>query len=53
VEGPDGYKGVASCELSFDDFRVPTTALLGEREGRGFAQMVRGLEIGRIQWPPG
>jgi isovaleryl-CoA dehydrogenase len=44
-----GYKGVESCELSFDDFRVPATALLGEHEGRGFAQMMRGLEIGRIQ----
>jgi isovaleryl-CoA dehydrogenase len=44
-----GYKGVESCELSFDDFRVPTSALLGEHEGRGFAQMMRGLEIGRIQ----
>ncbi|RSM53226.1 acyl-CoA dehydrogenase [Amycolatopsis sp. WAC 01376] len=44
-----GYKGVESCELSFDDFRVPATALLGGVEGRGFAQMMRGLEIGRIQ----
>ncbi|MBV9204810.1 MAG: acyl-CoA dehydrogenase family protein [Actinobacteria bacterium] len=44
-----GYKGVESCELSFDGFRVPATALLGEREGEGFAQMMRGLEIGRIQ----
>ena len=44
-----GYKGVESCELTFDDFRVPATALLGEREGEGFAQMMRGLEIGRIQ----
>jgi len=44
-----GYKGVESCELTFDDFRVPVTALLGEREGEGFAQMMRGLEIGRIQ----
>jgi isovaleryl-CoA dehydrogenase len=44
-----GYKGVESCELTFDDFRVPATALLGEREGQGFAQMMRGLEIGRIQ----
>jgi alkylation response protein AidB-like acyl-CoA dehydrogenase len=44
-----GYKGIESCELSFDDFRVPATALLGEREGEGFAQMMRGLEIGRIQ----
>jgi isovaleryl-CoA dehydrogenase len=44
-----GYKGVESCELSFDDFRVPCSALLGEREGEGFAQMMHGLEIGRIQ----
>ena len=44
-----GYKGVESCELSFDDFRVPASTLLGEEEGHGFAQMMRGLEIGRIQ----
>ncbi|HEY6788862.1 MAG TPA: acyl-CoA dehydrogenase family protein [Trebonia sp.] len=44
-----GYKGVESCELSFDDFRVPVSALLGSTEGQGFAQMMRGLEIGRIQ----
>jgi alkylation response protein AidB-like acyl-CoA dehydrogenase len=44
-----GYKGVESCELVFDDFRVPASALLGGTEGEGFAQMMRGLEIGRIQ----
>ena len=44
-----GYKGVESCELSFDDCRVPAAALLGGTEGEGFAQMMRGLEIGRIQ----
>ncbi|MGI5218853.1 acyl-CoA dehydrogenase family protein [Nocardia sp. CA-290969] len=44
-----GYKGVESCELTFDDFRVPAGALLGGIEGRGFGQMMRGLEIGRIQ----
>jgi alkylation response protein AidB-like acyl-CoA dehydrogenase len=44
-----GYKGVESCELAFDDFRVPVSALLGGTEGQGFAQMMRGLEIGRIQ----
>src|SRR5262249_16664704 len=27
-----GYKGVESCELTFDDFRVPTSTLLGTRE---------------------
>ena len=44
-----GYRGVESCELAFDDYRVPISSLLGGREGRGFAQMMRGLEIGRIQ----
>jgi alkylation response protein AidB-like acyl-CoA dehydrogenase len=44
-----GYKGVESCELTFDDFRVPASALLGGTEGQGFSQMMRGLEIGRIQ----
>jgi alkylation response protein AidB-like acyl-CoA dehydrogenase len=44
-----GYKGVESCELAFDDFRVPASSLLGGVEGKGFAQMMHGLEIGRIQ----
>jgi alkylation response protein AidB-like acyl-CoA dehydrogenase len=44
-----GYKGVESCELAFSDARVPTDALLGGVEGQGFSQMMRGLEIGRIQ----
>lgn len=44
-----GYKGVESCEISMDNFRVPRSSLLGEVEGEGFAQMMRGLEIGRIQ----
>ena len=44
-----GYKGVESCELSIDNFRVPADSLLGKQEGQGFAQMMRGLEIGRIQ----
>ena len=44
-----GYKGVEACELSFSDFHVPAGALLGTEEGRGFSQMMRGLEMGRIQ----
>ena len=44
-----GYKGLESCELSFEDFRVPAAQLLGGVEGRGFAQMMRGLEVGRLQ----
>jgi alkylation response protein AidB-like acyl-CoA dehydrogenase len=44
-----GYKGIESCELSFSDFRTPVSSLLGAEEGHGFSQMMRGLEIGRIQ----
>jgi alkylation response protein AidB-like acyl-CoA dehydrogenase len=43
-----GYKGVESCELFFDDCRVPAEAVLGGEPGRGFEQMMRGLEVGRI-----
>jgi alkylation response protein AidB-like acyl-CoA dehydrogenase len=44
-----GYKGVETCELTFDDCRVPATAILGGAPGKGFAQMMKGLETGRIQ----
>ncbi len=44
-----GYKGMESCELNFTDCRVPTDALLGTDEGHGFAQMMKGLEVGRLQ----
>ncbi len=44
-----GYKGVESCELSFTDYVAPPESLLGGVPGRGFAQMMKGLEIGRIQ----
>ncbi|WP_099021112.1 acyl-CoA dehydrogenase family protein [Mycolicibacterium palauense] len=44
-----GYKGVESCELNFTQCRVPASALLGTEEGNGFAQMMKGLEVGRLQ----
>jgi alkylation response protein AidB-like acyl-CoA dehydrogenase len=44
-----GYKGVESCEISFDGYRTPTSSVLGGVEGKGFAQMMKGLETGRIQ----
>ncbi|OBB42334.1 acyl-CoA dehydrogenase family protein [Mycobacterium sp. 852002-51961_SCH5331710] len=44
-----GYKGVESCELIFEDCRVPAWAVLGGEPGKGFAQMMKGLETGRIQ----
>jgi alkylation response protein AidB-like acyl-CoA dehydrogenase len=44
-----GYKGIESCELVFDGYHAPAEALLGGVTGEGFAQMMRGLELGRIQ----
>jgi alkylation response protein AidB-like acyl-CoA dehydrogenase len=44
-----GYKGVESCELSFDNFAAPASAVLGDLMGEGFSQMMKGLETGRIQ----
>lgn len=43
-----GYKGVETCELSFADYRTPRSQILGGEPGRGFRQMMRGLETGRI-----
>jgi len=43
-----GYKAIDSCELSFDDYRIPASRLVGGEEGRGFAQIAGGLELGRI-----
>lgn len=44
-----GYKGVESCELAFDGYRIDSSAILGGVPGKGFAQMMKGLETGRIQ----
>jgi len=43
-----GYKGIKTCELVFDDFRVPAENLIGGEEGRGFHYVMAGLETGRI-----
>ena len=43
-----GYRGLDTCELIFKDFRVPTDNLVGGEEGRGFQQVMSGLEAGRI-----
>ena len=34
--------------MSFEDFLVPAANLIGGVEGRGFQQMLSGLEVGRI-----
>jgi alkylation response protein AidB-like acyl-CoA dehydrogenase len=46
--GKLGYKGTESCEVQLDDVRVPVANLLGGVEGKGFQQVMSGLEIGRI-----
>jgi len=43
-----GYRGIDTCELRFDDYRVPAARLVGGVEGRGLQQVLSGLELGRI-----
>jgi len=43
-----GYRGIDTCELRFDDYRVPASRLVGGVEGRGLQQVLGGLELGRI-----
>ncbi|WAP61095.1 acyl-CoA dehydrogenase family protein [Streptomyces sp. S465] len=43
-----GYKGVDTTEAVFDGFRVPATQILGETPGQGFAFMMDGVEVGRV-----
>jgi alkylation response protein AidB-like acyl-CoA dehydrogenase len=43
-----GYKGIDTCELVFEDFKVPVNCLIGGVEGVGLKQVLSGLELGRI-----
>ncbi len=43
-----GYKGVDTTELVMDGVRLPESALLGGTTGRGFYQMMDGVEVGRV-----
>ena len=43
-----GYRGLDTCELIFEDFRIPAENLIGGVENRGFGQVMSGLETGRI-----
>jgi len=42
-----GYKAVDTCEITFEDFRIPASSVVKE-EGQGFFITVGGLELGRI-----
>ncbi|MEC3997897.1 acyl-CoA dehydrogenase family protein [Actinacidiphila sp. DG2A-62] len=43
-----GYKGVDTTELVLDGVRVPADRVLGGATGRGFYQMMDGVEVGRV-----
>jgi alkylation response protein AidB-like acyl-CoA dehydrogenase len=43
-----GYHGVETTELVFEGHRVPAANLLGGEEGKGFHQVMDGIEVGRV-----
>ncbi|MBU6246013.1 MAG: acyl-CoA dehydrogenase family protein [Actinomycetales bacterium] len=43
-----GYKGVDTTELVMDGLRLDSGSLLGGETGRGFYQMMDGVEVGRV-----
>ena len=53
VEGSEievlGYRGMKEYELSFDGYRLKKDDLLGEKEGKGFSQLMETFESARIQ----
>ncbi len=43
-----GYKGVDTTEMIFDGFEIGADQVLGGAPGRGFYQMMDGVEVGRV-----
>jgi len=43
-----GYKGVDTTELIMDGLRIPADRILGGEPGKGFYQMMDGVEVGRV-----
>ena len=43
-----GQKGAHSCDVIFDDCRIPGSALLGNEEGCGFGAAMKTLDRGRL-----
>jgi alkylation response protein AidB-like acyl-CoA dehydrogenase len=43
-----GYKGVDTTELVFDGYQASADDVLGGAPGRGFSQMMDGVEVGRV-----
>ena len=44
-----GYRGVEACTVTFDNVEVAAADLVGGQPGAGWQQMMRSLEVGRIQ----
>lgn len=43
-----GYKGIDTTELIFDGYRASVDDVLGAAPGKGFVQMMDGIEVGRV-----
>ena len=43
-----GYKGVDTTEAVFENHKVPAEQVLGGETGKGFYQMMDGVEVGRV-----
>jgi alkylation response protein AidB-like acyl-CoA dehydrogenase len=43
-----GYKGVDTTEAVFSGYRIGADKVLGGAPGKGFAQMMDGIEVGRV-----
>ena len=43
-----GYKGVDTTEAIFEGYRTTSDQILGGQTGRGFYQMMDGVEVGRV-----
>ena len=43
-----GYKGVDTTEMVFEGYRIAADQVLGGEPGKGFYQMMDGVEVGRV-----
>ncbi|MEP9383876.1 acyl-CoA dehydrogenase family protein [Nocardioides cheoyonin] len=43
-----GYKGIDTTEMVFEGHQIPADQILGGEPGKGFYQMMDGVEVGRV-----
>ncbi|MFF0241125.1 acyl-CoA dehydrogenase family protein [Rhodococcus pyridinivorans] len=43
-----GYKGIDTTELVFENYKASADSILGGEPGKGFFQMMDGVEVGRV-----